>query len=255
MKTFLIYITTFSIILTPLSSEALAKEEFSFVKANDVLVIDNDNDGLTDLQELHEFGTDPVLADTDGDGYRDGVEIENLYSPRYKNKLLSEVDSDKDGVNDLWELRLGSHMLLSDTDGDGVSDSEEIELGYMPTRGDVVVKKRIEVDINNYTMSYYHGDVLLEKIAVSTGKKGWETPKGSFSIKNKVDYKNYFNHPNTPYNLEFAFSKGWRIYIHTASWHNEFGKKNMSTGCVNVPEAKMKEIYAWATVGTSVNVF
>lgn len=42
--------------------------------------VDSDNDHLTDAEELL-FGTDPSVEDVDRDGYRDGQEIENLYSP------------------------------------------------------------------------------------------------------------------------------------------------------------------------------
>lgn len=41
---------------------------------------DSDNDGLTDLEE-EIYGTDPLNPDTDGDGYTDGWELINLYSP------------------------------------------------------------------------------------------------------------------------------------------------------------------------------
>ena len=34
-----------------------------------------DPDGLTTEQELRDFGTNPWVADTDGDGIRDGLEI------------------------------------------------------------------------------------------------------------------------------------------------------------------------------------
>ena len=37
---------------------------------------DQDNDGLLDLAEIGYFGTDPDDADTDNDGYKDGVEDE-----------------------------------------------------------------------------------------------------------------------------------------------------------------------------------
>lgn len=41
---------------------------------------DSDNDGLTDLEE-EVYGTDPFNPDTDGDGYTDGWELINLFSP------------------------------------------------------------------------------------------------------------------------------------------------------------------------------
>lgn len=42
---------------------------------------DTDNDGLSDRAELERFGTDPTKADTDGDGYRDGIEIMKGFNP------------------------------------------------------------------------------------------------------------------------------------------------------------------------------
>lgn len=41
---------------------------------------DTDRDGLTDAEELL-LGTDINLADSDGDGYSDSVELSNLYNP------------------------------------------------------------------------------------------------------------------------------------------------------------------------------
>lgn len=41
---------------------------------------DTDNDGLTDEQEK-SYGTDPNDPDTDGDGFKDGEEVRNLYNP------------------------------------------------------------------------------------------------------------------------------------------------------------------------------
>ena len=48
---------------------------------------DSDNDGLTDVEELKVYGTDPKRADTDGDGYLDGDEIKNGYNPLGEGKL------------------------------------------------------------------------------------------------------------------------------------------------------------------------
>ena len=50
---------------------------------------DNDNDGLDFLQE-HTYGTDPDSADTDGDGYKDGEEVESGYNPIGEGKMLSQ---------------------------------------------------------------------------------------------------------------------------------------------------------------------
>ncbi len=43
--------------------------------------VDSDNDGLSNLDEVNTHGTDPTLADTDGDSYNDGTEIDNATNP------------------------------------------------------------------------------------------------------------------------------------------------------------------------------
>jgi len=42
---------------------------------------DDDNDGLTDTDEINVYGTDPLMRDTDGDGLSDGDEIANGLNP------------------------------------------------------------------------------------------------------------------------------------------------------------------------------
>lgn len=50
---------------------------------------DEDNDGLT-LNEERLYGTSPTNPDSDGDGYQDGAEVQNGYSPRAAKKTLVE---------------------------------------------------------------------------------------------------------------------------------------------------------------------
>lgn len=42
---------------------------------------DSDDDGLTDLEELWKYKTDPKNADTDGDSYLDSLEVEFGFNP------------------------------------------------------------------------------------------------------------------------------------------------------------------------------
>ena len=59
---------------------------------------DADEDGLLDLDEYLEIGTDPFNADTDGDGLTDGFEILSTFT----NPLVPDLDEDQDGFR--WFL-------------------------------------------------------------------------------------------------------------------------------------------------------
>lgn len=48
--------------------------------------VDTDKDGLTDAEEAR-YKTDPLVSDTDGDGYSDGAEVKGGYNPSGAGKL------------------------------------------------------------------------------------------------------------------------------------------------------------------------
>lgn len=47
----------------------------------DPLVADTDGDGLTDFYEINTYHTNPLKRDTDGDGYPDGIEVRRGFNP------------------------------------------------------------------------------------------------------------------------------------------------------------------------------
>ena len=53
---------------------------------------DSDNDGLTDNEEITLWNTDPLIEDTDKDGYRDGDEVDNGFNPAGPGKLFNVDD-------------------------------------------------------------------------------------------------------------------------------------------------------------------
>ena len=80
---------------------------------------DKDMDGLGICLE-DTIGTNPELADTDGDGLNDGEE----YLTYTTNPL--QVDTDLDGLNDYAEVKVNkTNPLIADTDSDGLKDGEE----------------------------------------------------------------------------------------------------------------------------------
>ena len=218
--------------------------------------VDSDGDGLSDWDEIHVYHTDPFNKDTDGDGYPDGEEVAHGYSPLLgQGQLAVNVDSDHDGLNDAWEIALGTDLLNPDTDGDGYPDGTEVMDGYDPSRaGAARLEKVIQVSLAKQTLTYSFGGKTLESFLISSGVKGMETPTGQFQVLDKVPVKHYggpgYDLPNTKWNLHFT-TEGARIYIHGAYWHHNWGHP-MSHGCVNVPYSRMERLYDWAQVGTEV---
>ncbi len=95
--------------------------------------VDSDNDFLPDDQGIRTeaaFGSDPQRADTDGDGYLDGIEVANETSPTdpssHPAQAIGHVDKDGDLLADGEELLfIGTDPRNPDTDGDGYLDGPE----------------------------------------------------------------------------------------------------------------------------------
>ena len=115
---------------------------------------DYDNDGLTNLEEYQGMFSGVVRgvtlsnpaslsfnnSDSDNDGIPDGLEIELLLDPT-TNSTAGEtenglLDSDNDGLTNLFEYDLGTNFTNNDSDADGLTDGEEYRLGTNPLNED-----------------------------------------------------------------------------------------------------------------------
>ncbi len=122
-------------------------------------LLDSDNDGLSDLEEL-ERGTNPNKADTDGDGLSDGEEV-----------------------------RRGSNPLVADSDNDGITDGQEVSDGTNPNdKGSSlpVLQTTLCAEWNGFLGMYN----ILEHVNLSGGELGITT--SLYDIKgNKQDAKDF----------------------------------------------------------------
>jgi hypothetical protein len=133
----------------------LVLREFVAMNNNTLLrgkapVADSDGDGLSDAEE-DKLGTDPLNPDTDSDGVGDGIEkrlaspgsqFDPLVSAQFKECInLSDptADHDMDGLTDCEEAVLRTDPYLVDSDRDGVPDLVEVRLGGNPLVDDRLI--------------------------------------------------------------------------------------------------------------------
>lgn len=143
--------------------------------ATDPLVADTDGDGIddsledddedlvTNLEEL-VIGTDPLLADTDGDHLDDHAEVINGTDP-------IKADTDDDGLTDDSEVALGTDPTAADSDGNGVLDGHETYTTVaLAADGTVVVELTGQGDVAKQTeVRMMTGDVRLQQLAGQVG--------------------------------------------------------------------------------------
>jgi len=104
-------------------------------------VADSDGDGLSDFSEIVDTFTDPTVAFTD-EGVADGaadIDGDGLTAVQEvaAATLTTEADSDGDSLTDGFEvLEFGSSPVEQDTDSDGLDDDSEYRLGTDPNNPD-----------------------------------------------------------------------------------------------------------------------
>ena len=88
---------------------------------------DMDSDGLTDLDEIYKYDTNPKAADTDGDGWSDSEELaDGMYSPTNPTKFNPRI-ADVPGLR--VTLKKSPSISLNITTSEGKTESESITEG------------------------------------------------------------------------------------------------------------------------------
>ena len=93
---------------------------------------DQDGDGLTDIEEIYKYDTNPKSADTDGDGWSDGEELaDGMYSPSNPTKFNPRI-ADVPGLR--VTLKKSPSIKLNITTMEGKSESETVTEGTEVTK-------------------------------------------------------------------------------------------------------------------------
>jgi lipoprotein-anchoring transpeptidase ErfK/SrfK len=118
--------------------------------------------------------------------------------------------------------------------------------------------KSIFVSLSYQTLWAARGDDVVLTSYVSTGRAGFETPLGAYGVLTKFESQTmegvvggeYYNVPDVPWVMYFT---NWGHALHGTYWHSNFGVP-MSHGCVNLPMDVAAWLYAWAPIGTPVQI-
>ena len=137
---------------------------------------DTDGDGLTDWFEINVTHTNPAVADTDGDGMPDGYEYDKGFNPL--NATDGGLDNDMDGLNNTLEYLHHTDPFDPDTDSDGMSDGYEVKYGLNPTNPDDALEDLDNDGLVNGLEAAYGTNPDLNDTDGDGLPDGWEVSYG-----------------------------------------------------------------------------
>jgi lipoprotein-anchoring transpeptidase ErfK/SrfK len=109
----------------------------------------------------------------------------------------------------------------------------------------------IHVDLARQMLVAYEGDRPVFAGLVSTGRAGFETPRGTFRIQSK-HVSTTMDDPDAGAEAYSIEDVPWTMYfqdsyaLHAAFWHEGFGRPR-SHGCVNLAPADARWLFQWST--------
>lgn len=113
-------------------------------------------------------------------------------------------------------------------------------------------EKRVEINLNNQQLVAWQGPHLVMSTNVSTGRRGFTTPTGSYKAIAKTRYRVSRKYNNSPMPYSVQLFAGY--FIHGSS---SVPSRPASHGCVRMPLGRRnaaKEFFDWVAVGTPVAI-
>jgi len=125
---------------------------------------------------------------------------------------------------------------------------------------------RLVVNLSRRQVTAYRGDAKFKTYAIGVGRSGWETPTGTYQVRQIIErpaWKNPFtgdvikgNDPENPlggYWIGFwTNGKDWSGF-HATSQRDSVGRAS-SHGCIRMYKEDIKELFAQVTPATVVQV-
>lgn len=118
--------------------------------------------------------------------------------------------------------------------------------------------KYIDISISNQIMTLFENGIKVNSFLISSGKRGFPTPLGTFAVKRKED-----NHWSSSYGLWMPYSMNFSgpFYIHELPYwpsgyregENHLGIR-VSHGCIRLGIGPAKYVYDWSDIGTQLYI-
>lgn len=108
---------------------------------------------------------------------------------------------------------------------------------------------RVMVDLDSQRAYVYREETLIGLTTISSGRKGYETPTGTFSIlqKNVTHRSNKYSSAPMPYMQRLTWDG---VALHSGSVPN----RRTSHGCIHLPRSFAMKLYAVTKLGDTVDV-
>lgn len=195
-------------------------------------------------------GQETIIIDRNSNYIDAGCTAIDNYDGDITNKIMQ---SGKVNTHSLGTYKIT--CSVSDSFGNYSSIYRIVQVG---TQREIDEENHVKISIKEQKLWYYKkGNLVLTSNVVTGMKNKWDTPKGSFRIKSKVegtyligdDYKTWVNY-------WMLINPGRQIGLHDATWRGSFGgniyTSDGSHGCVNLPYSVAQTIFNKASVGTLV---
>ena len=111
----------------------------------------------------------------------------------------------------------------------------------------------IDINLSEQKLYAFEGTKLVNEFLISSGKRGYETPTGEYSVWLKVRSQTMDGPDYYLPNVQWISYFNGEIAVHGTYWHNNFGTP-MSHGCINASNDNAQWVYEWDEVGTPVYV-
>lgn len=179
----------------------------------------------------------------------------NIGGLDYNVQLFERVEMRfREGQTDITLASLGYTVaILKDVNIDGIAYDNKTLL-YGPK----LYEHWVDINLKTQTARFMEGDLVIRTNLITSGKRGYETPTGTFYIQRRVYNERmrggtigsdeYYDLSNVLYTQYFT-AQGHAL--HYAWWRSQFGVPG-SHGCINEDLATAKFAWDYLTIGSRI---